>query len=404
MPRFTPSRAVLSVAVTVPALLGAGGLAACAQPAAAGTTPVSTGLPASRAAAATPAQQALAVLRRMTTTQQVGQLIMAGVPATAPGQADTLVTRWHVGQVFLAGRSYAGVAATAAATSALRRLATATTAPTQGVGLWIATDQEGGLVQVLNGPGFSRIPSAVDQGALPTATLRADSALWAGQLARAGIDVDLAPVTDVVPGNPQDNPPIGYFHREYGRSPAAVERAVTAVVAGYSASGVAATLKHFPGLGKVTQNTDTTAGVTDHLTTRSAVTEVPWKAGITAGAGLVMVSSAIYSKIDPRHVAAFSSPIITGMLRGDLHYNGVVISDDLGNAIAVASVEPGLRAVNFIASGGDVVLTVNAALVPRMIQAITHHAATSPAFRAKVRAAVLRVLTRKAQMGLLPPH
>ena len=183
-------------------------------------------------------------------------------------------------------------------------------------------------------------------------------------LARAGVNVDLAPVTDVVPGDPTKNPPIGYFHREYGRTAGAVERAVSAVVPGYTSAGVAATLKHFPGLGKVTANTDTTANVVDRVTQRSALTEGPWRSGIAAGAGLVMISSAHYARIDAHHIAAFSPIVITGMLRDDLGYTGVVISDDLGNAVAVAAVEPGQRAVSFITAGGDVVLTVNAALVP----------------------------------------
>ena len=152
-----------------------------------------SGQPVAAATAATPAQRAAAALRRMTFAQQVGQLIMAGVPATDPGQAASLVTRWHVGQVFLARRSYAGVTATAAGTAALQRLAAASNGPTARVGLWIATDQEGGLVQVLNGPGFSVIPSAVEQSALASGPLRADSALWAPPTSRGPGSMSTSP-------------------------------------------------------------------------------------------------------------------------------------------------------------------------------------------------------------------
>lgn len=353
-------------------------------------------------AAATPAQRARAVLAHLTLDQQVGQLIMAGVPATDPAAAAALVTRYHVGEVFLGGRSAVGVAVTAARVAALRRVATRSAAPTGRVGLWVATDQEGGAVQVLGGPGFSTIPSAVTQSTRSTAALRADSALWARQLARAGLDVDLAPVTDVVPGDPALNPPIGVFRREYGRTAAAVERAVPAVVAGYADAGVTATLKHFPGLGQVTANTDTTPDVVDTRTTRSAATEATWRAGIAAGAGLVMVSSARYARIDPAHLAPFSTTVVTGMLRGDLHWRGVVISDDLGAARAVASVAPGGRALAFVQAGGDVVLTVDPTVVPAMVAALLAHARAVPGFRTRIGASALRVLTLKAEMGLLP--
>jgi beta-N-acetylhexosaminidase len=394
------SAPAIAAALALPLLLSCAGLprgtaAGVARPTtSAGTDPTGR--------APTAAARALAARARMSLAQRVGQLIMAGVPATDPEAAASLVTTFHVGEVFLAGRSSTGVTATAAATAALRRVATSANTPTTRVGLWVATDQEGGFVQVLNGPGFSPIPTAVTQSRLSTAVLRSDSASWAHQLHQAGLDVDLAPVTDVVSGDPEDNPPIGYYRREYGRTPAEVERAVPAVVAGYAAAGVAATLKHFPGLGEVTANTDTTANVIDSVTTRSVITEAPWRAGIRAGADLVMISSARYPKIDPDHLAAFSHTVITTMLRGDLGWSGVVISDDLGDAVAVAGVAPGLRAVSFIAAGGDVVLTVNPGLVAPMVAALVSYAQRYPGFRAKVDASVLRVLTLKARMGLLP--
>ncbi len=340
------------------------------------------------------ASRARFIRSRMSLAQEVGQLIMAGAPATDPAASAAVVADYRLGGVFLAGRSYAGVTATAAGVSRLRGAAPA--------GLWVATDQEGGFVQVLNGPGFSPIPTAVAQSSLSFTDLRYDSAMWARQLARAGLDVDLAPVADVVPGNPAANPPIGWYSRQYGSSIGDVVWAVRAVVPGYTAAGVSATVKHFPGLGRVTANTDTTADVVDAVTTRSAANESPFSAALTAGAGLLMVSSARYTRIDAAHLAVFSPTVIGGMVRGDMHWQGVVISDDLANARAVAAVPVGSRAVSFVAAGGDVVLTVDPRLVPAMATALIAHARGVPAFRAQVDASVLRVLTRKAQLGLLP--
>ena len=101
------------------------------------------------------------------------------------------------------------------------------------------------------------------------------------------------------------------------------------------------TAKHFPGLGRVTGNTDTTAGVTDTVTTRTSTDITPFRAAISAGAHLLMVSSAYYSRIDASHPAVFSPTVIRGMIRGDLGFTGVVISDDLGNAKQVAAWSPG---------------------------------------------------------------
>ncbi|MGQ3505015.1 glycoside hydrolase family 3 N-terminal domain-containing protein, partial [Enterococcus faecalis] len=84
--------------------------------------------------------------------------------------------------------------------------------------LWVSTDQEGGDVQVLSGPGFDGIPSALDQGQQDAATLRANAATWGRQLAEAGVNMNLAPVADVVtsPETAGSNPPIGQLNREYG--------------------------------------------------------------------------------------------------------------------------------------------------------------------------------------------
>ena len=265
----------------------------------------------------------------------------------------------------------------------------------------MATDQEGGEVQRMQGPGFSDVPSAVDQSQLGAATLRADAHQWGGQLRAAGINVDLAPVADTVPSGFGGNPPIGDLDREYGHTPAAVAPLVTAVLGGLADAGVAATTKHFPGLGRVRGNTDTTSGVTDSVTTRTDAYLQPFAAAVAAGSPFVMMSTAIYTQIDPNRPAAFSPTIVTGMLRGDLRFGGIMISDDVGAAAQVGGYAVGDRAVDFIAAGGDIVLTVDAGQAPAMTAAVLARAGSDPAFKAQVDAAALRVLTEKQALGLL---
>jgi beta-N-acetylhexosaminidase len=338
----------------------------------------------------------------MSLRQEVGQLFMVGTPATSASRATTAqITRRHVGNVILTGRSDGGTSVPARVTRALRARATARA--TQGVDLLVATDQEGGLVQVLNGRGFSDMPSGLRQGRWTVQHLGRRAGVWAGQLRRAGVDMDLAPVEDTVPGpvaGPH-NPPIGAYDRELGYRPVVVARHGRALVSGLSRHGVIPALKHFPGLGRVHANPDTAGGVTDVVTRRRDPFLRPFQASVDAGAPVVMVSTAYYRHLDPRRPAAFSSFVIRRVLRGDLGFRGVVVSDDLGTARQVARWRPGVRAVRFVAAGGDLVLTVTPTTLPAMYGAVLSRAAHDQRFRAEVDRAALRVLRLKEDHGLL---
>ena len=348
-----------------------------------------------------PAQE---VFARMTVAQRVGQLFMVGTPATGVSSAvASAISSQHVGSVILTGRSTAGVTATRAVTSSLQ--ARATTAATASVPLAIATDQEGGLVQVLKGTGFSTMPTALVQGRSTSSSLRSSATTWGGQLASAGVNVNLGPVADTVPSAAfaPYNAPIGAFDREYGYTPSTVGAQAAAFASGMRAAGVMPTAKHFPGLGRVTANTDTTAGVKDSTTTRTDPYVAPFRTTIAGGAEFLMTSSAIYTKIDASRPAVFSPTVVGAMIRQDLGFEGVVISDDLGHAQAVGAWTLGQRAIDFIGAGGDMVLTVDAAQAPAMVSAVLSRMTSDPTFRARVNTAALRVLTVKQRMGLLRP-
>src|SRR5215218_492297 len=170
---------------------------------------------------------------------QVAQLFLVGVPLDDLRIGESLI-RDGVGGVFLAGRSAASVQDLAATTAAWRSLA-------PGPGPWIAADQEGGAVQSLQGPGFDRLPSAVDQGRLPPDRLTALAQGMGTALSGAGVNLDLAPVLDVVPaGTERANAPIGRHQRQYGSTAAIVSTAAGTIVDGLAQGGVTATLKHFP--------------------------------------------------------------------------------------------------------------------------------------------------------------
>jgi len=114
-----------------------------------------------------------------------------------------------------------------------------------------------------------------------------------------------------------------------------------------------------------------------------------------------MMSTARYTRLDPKRPAAFSPFVVTTVLRGDLGFDGVVISDDLAGAEQVSRIPAGERAARFLAAGGDLVLTVDPRPLPAMYAAVLQRARTHPRFRAQVEASALRVLTAKERQGLL---
>jgi beta-N-acetylhexosaminidase len=339
----------------------------------------------------------------MSLEQEIGQLFMVGTPADGSNEDVVLsqIDRYHLGNVFLSGRSSAGVAATASVVARLR--AAANGQSTAGVLPLVGTDQEGGYVQVLSGPGFTTIPTALTQGSWPTGGLQLFADVWGQQLRAAGINLNLAPVTDLVP-SPQfapANAPIGYYQREFGFNPFLVATHSVSFTKGMNAGGVATVAKHFPGLGYVTANTDTTVGVTDSVTTRRSAPVAVFDAAITYGTPVVMVSSAIYSKIDSSRPAMFSPTIVTGMLRDDAHFGGVIMSDSMA-AAALSRYPVGDRAVNFLDAGGNLVLTTDPTELSAMVAAVTSRAQSDPAFRAKVDASAQKILLTKAYLGLTP--
>jgi beta-N-acetylhexosaminidase len=325
--------------------------------------------------------------------QLAGQLLMVGVPVTDPVAGASGLSGVPVGGLFLQGRSSAGAEALGAAIAQLQQ---ATAIPLQ-----IAVDQEGGLVQTLTGPGFDPIPSAVEQGRQEPAALRSATAAWAGQLRGAGITMTLGPVADTVPaGTEAQNPPIGAVDRQFGSDPQAVAAAVTSVVAALQDAGIAATVKHFPGLGRVDVNTDTDLGAADPETGPDDPFLGPFAAAVGAGAGAVMVSSATYPRLDPDSPALFS-PAVLDLLRGQLGFDGVAMSDDVGNAEALSQTPVAQRAVDSVAAGVDVVLTVSPADAAPMAQALADRAAADEVFEARVRESAGRVLALKERFGLL---
>lgn len=337
---------------------------------------------------------------QLTLAQRVGQLFLVAVgPGDLAGPATVqAVDQYHFGSVLLP-KNDDGTAALASATAAIQALAPTATA---GVRFLVAANQEGGEVQQLTGPGFDVMPSELVQGTWTTSALSAQARTWGSELHAAGVNLNLAPVMDVVPtATAASNAPIGALDREFGSDPQANGEHGVAYVAGMAEAGVASVPKHFPGLGRVTGNTDFTSNVVDTVTTADDPYLDSFRAVVDAGVPYIMVAEATYTQIDPSRLAVFS-PVIMRLLRNGLGFKGVILSDDLGEAKAVASVPAAQRAIDFLDAGGDLVTSQDIGPAEQMAAAVLAQASSNASFRATVDAAAERILAAKQAQGLLP--
>jgi beta-N-acetylhexosaminidase len=251
----------------------------------------------------------------------VGQTIVTGLSGATP--SASLLARIRGGQiggVVLFGRNIGSDADVARLVSQLQATAAAGGNPP----LLVAVDQEGGAVKRLaDGPPDVSPRTLGEEGDVGHAA--AEGTATASYLRRLGVDVDLAPVLDT---------PVAASSwlgsRAYSRSRFVNATLGTAFVNGLQQGGVAATAKHFPGLGTARTTTDTSAVVIDTSAASLDRRLLPFRRAIAAGVSLVMVSNAGYRAYDPTGTpASLSGPIVTGLLRNRLGFNGVVITDAL---------------------------------------------------------------------------
>lgn len=221
--------------------------------------------------------------------------------------------------------------------------------------LLMMTDQEGGEVRRLPGAptrSEKQIGESRDGAALAGSAGRGA----ARELRSAGMNVNLAPVLDVYrhAGNFIDE-----FQRSYSNNPATVGRLGGAFIGAQQADGVAATAKHFPGLGAAARSQDTDARPVTldvPLAQLRDVDEAPYRTAIAAGVKLVMISWARYPALDRTYPAGLSSAVVQGELRGRLGFQGVTITDAIGAGALAPFGTPSQTGVMAAHAGADLVL------------------------------------------------
>ena len=306
-------------------------------------------------AAADPAPPAAAPLAGLTPLQLAGQRVIYSYTGLTP-PASLLSRISHgeaAGVIFFGGN----ISSEAQISRVIKTLEAADASPHNPVRapLLLMTDQEGGEVRRLPGAP-AKSEKQIGQAARPGAAATAAGAGAGANLLGVGMNVNLAPVLDVYrqAGDFDDQ-----FQRSYSTNPRVVSRLGADFIRAQQKAGVAATAKHFPGLGAATasQNTDT-GPVTLHLPagTIRGVDELPYHAAIAAGVKLVMVSWAVYPSLDPKRPAGLSSVIVGRELRARLGFTGVTITDALEAGALKAFGSIGHRAVLAAGAGMDLIL------------------------------------------------
>lgn len=365
------------------------------------------GAPAAASPSADPAQGMLA---RMSQDQKIGQLFetyVYGDTATTTNPTYTatnqalygvdngaqLIAKYHLGAIIYF--TWTGNLGDPTQIANLSNGLQAAASSSGDAPLLISTDQEGGNVVRIGAP-LAVSPGNMAIGATFSPTDAFDMSRATGQqLAALGINEDDAPVVDVNtnPANSADGP------RSFGDNAGTVAAMTRASVAGYQSAGIAATAKHFPGLGSTSVNTDNGVAVTDETMQQFDRNDLPpFRAAIAAGVDSIMAAHIIAPALDPSGLpATMSKPIVTGLLRDTLHYDGVVVTDAL-SAAALQDIPPAQRAVQAIEAGDDVLLMPSD--LAASVDAVRAAAQSGEISQSRLDESVLRILRLKQRLGL----
>jgi beta-N-acetylhexosaminidase len=328
----------------------------------------------------------------MTVEQKVGQLFVPTVAGSTPFRGVAMIKKYHVGGVIYFPGNMRGPRQTAQLSNALQRAAMGSA----GVPLLISTDEEQGIVSRV--PFITRFPSnrALASTRDPEADVRAAARVTGEELRALGINQDFAPVADVNI-NPR-NPVIGV--RSFGPDPERVARLVGVAVDAYRAAGLVATAKHFPGHGDTDTDSHTGLPVINHTREQwERLDAPPFKTAIAHGIDAIMTAHIVMPRLTgPRNPATMSPDVLTGLLRDELGFDGVIITDSLRMTGARIKYGPVQVAVRAVRAGADQLLMPLS--LPKAYQAVLKAVRNGTITRARLDQAVTRILRMKESRGL----
>lgn len=292
------------------------------------------------------------LLNNLTLEQKVGQLLMCGFHGQhADEQITRLIRDYHVGGVIYFRRNVESVDQLTRLSAELQDMA----AEAGALPLMISVDQEGGMVARIDQEGMTQVPGNMALGATgnPEYTLKCAQILGR-ELKNIGIDMNLAPVVDV--NNNPLNPVIGV--RSYGEHAKSVATHGVAAITGYQSQGIAATAKHFPGHGDTAVDSHLGMVTVPHDRNRLEQMELlPFRRAIEAEVDAIMTAHVMFPSIEPEPIpATLSHKVLTGLLRDEMGFEGIIITDCLEmHAISkpYGVAEAAIRAVE---AGADLIL------------------------------------------------
>ncbi len=293
------------------------------------------------------------MIAEMTIEEKVGQLIMVGFEGPQANEAiETHISERFVGGVVLFSQNIQSPKQTAELTNELQGLARATT---HQIPLFIGIDQEGGWVIRLR-EGATVLPGNMALGATDSTELAERAGeITAVELAAVGVNLNFAPVMDV--NNNPHNPVIG--HRSFGESAELVSRLGVAYIRGLQRNGVLATAKHFPGHGDTAVDSHFDLPTVNHDRERVHALELqPFQAAIEADVAAIMTAHIVYPAFDDNLPATLSPTLLTNLLRKELGFNGLLITDDMEMKAIDDRYRSGEAAVMAVEAGADIVMVL----------------------------------------------
>lgn len=333
------------------------------------------------------------ILVSMTLEQKVGQLVVVGFSGYEPDYyVNRMINLRHVGGVILFGRNIKDSAQVGRLVDKLQSLAE----QNGDQPLFVAIDQEWGPINRFK-QGITYFPGATEIGKTASPKFAAASAKdTAKELRAMGININFAPVVDLSFGGSIMN------NRSYGKSPELVGSLGKAAVLGSKEGGVIPTVKHFPGLGRAMNDPHNgPVKINASLTTLEKNDLVPFKQAIDAKVDMVMVSNALYTSLDDKNPACFSSKIQNDLLRNKLGFKGIVVTDDLEMGAALSHNTVGRLAVQAIKSGSDLLLICHSPEKQKeAYEALLNAAKTQEISEKKINESVRRILKLKFDYNL----
>ncbi|WP_426450805.1 beta-N-acetylhexosaminidase [Paenibacillus sp. S-38] len=331
----------------------------------------------------------------MSLDEKVGQLLLVGLDGTVvDGHAREWIHTYHAGGFILFRDNIENAAQLAQLTGDLKEA----NRSGGGVPLWLSLDEEGGRVSRMPAE-LAKPPSAAAVGRAdkPAASLAIGRAVGR-ELGAFGMNMNFAPVLDVF-SNP-GNTVIG--DRAYGRDPAQVIRMGIQAMKGLQSQQVAAVVKHFPGHGDTSVDSHYGLPVVTHDLDRLRKVELkPFAEAVRSGADAVMVAHILLPKLDAEVPASLSRRVVTGLLREEMGFSGVVVTDDLVMGAITKRYDLGQAGVQAVAAGGDVLLVghgyeAGTAVFSAVKRAVQEGVITE----ARLKESVVRILRLKAKYRL----